>query len=373
MSDFGDEFYKNMQKTLDKMLKEYYNEDVLVREDINKERADETMNPREEMIKAYEKFNKSVPTVSQYSRCLNLLYLNGQLDPCYHRDNLLVSIQKILLRKNKANVLLTGSAGCGKTALAEGLAAIITERRVAYQEERNRLWKAFNKAHKAWEKTVADWNWTGEEEYPTEPKWVDPPKPHLASCVIYDLSLNALVGGTKYRGEFEERLQAILDECKKNPNIILFIDEIHQIGSVGASEGSEGAAQILKPALARKDIRVIGATTTEEKAYITKDKALARRFCEVEVAQLVGNPAVETADKILADYCQYHKVNTDVSATDILAKVQFFLPQSVFPDNIINVVDETLAGAVFDGLKAVDMSHFNATLSRITGKIIVGG
>ena len=100
---------------------------------------------------------------------------------------------------------------------------------------------------------------------------------------------------------------------------------------------------------------------------------MARRFCEVEVAQLVGEPAVETADKILADYCKYHKVNTDVSATDILAKVQFFLPKSVFPDNIINVIDETLAGAVFDGLKTVDMSHFNAVLSRMTGKIIVGG
>ena len=96
-------------------------------------------NVKKEMRELYKKFNGTVPTIAKYSRCLNLLYLNDELDPCYHRDNLLVSIQKILLRKNKANVLLTGPAGCGKTALAEGLAAIITERRLAYQEEWQKL------------------------------------------------------------------------------------------------------------------------------------------------------------------------------------------------------------------------------------------
>ena len=321
---------------------------------------------KKEMREAYERFNRTVPTIAKYSRCLNLLYLNDELDPCYHRDNLLVSIQKILLRKNKANVLLTGSAGCGKTALAEGLAAIITERRLAYQEEWNDLRKKFNRAHKAWLRRQAD-----SEIMEDEPVWVDPPKPHLASCVIYDVSLNALVGGTKYRGEFEERLEELLQECRQNKNIILFIDEIHQIGTVGASDGSEGAAQILKPALARNDIRVIGATTTEEKDYITKDKALARRFCEVVVPQLSGDGAMATAEKILADYCKHHKVSTEVSATDLLAKTQYFMPTTVFPDNIINVVDETLAGAVFEGLKSVDMTHFNATLSRMTGLVIL--
>ena len=363
MAYFNDKFYANLQ--------EYLNRYADIKKDATDEERTETpMNAREELKEIYKRFNRSVEVIPKYSRCLNLLYLEGQLDPCYHRDQTLVSMQKILLRKNKANVLLTGAAGCGKTALAEGLAAIIAERRVAWQEERNTLHKAYLKAHKAWKRACAK-AIDNDTDEPVEPQWIEPPKPHLASCVIYDLSLNALVGGTKYRGEFEERLQQVLDECKKNPNIILFIDEIHQIGTVGASDGSEGAAQILKPALARNDIRVIGATTTEEKAYITKDKALARRFCEVEVAQLVGEPAVETAEKILVDYCKFHKVSTEVCATDILAKVQFFLPQSVFPDNIINVIDEALAGAVFDGLKAVDMSHFNAVLSRMTGLVIV--
>ena len=329
------------------------------------------LNYREEVITLLEKFDKTVPSIAKFSRNLNLLYLKDQLDPCYHRENIIVAMQKILLRKNKANVLLTGVAGCGKTAIVEGLAAIIAERRVAYQQEYKELHSKYTKAVKAWKRQCAKLADEDCADLPTEPQWIEPTKPHLSGCVIYDLSLNALVGGTKYRGEFEERLQAILDECKANPNIILFIDEIHQIGTVGASDGSEGAAQILKPALARNDMRVIGATTTEEKAYIMKDKALARRFCEVEVTQLSGNAAVETAEKILTDYCKFHKVSTEVPALDLLAKTQYFMPQSVFPDNIINVVDETLAGAVFDGLKSVNMSHFNATLSRMTGLVII--
>lgn len=329
------------------------------------------MNAKETVISLLEKFDKQASAISKYGRNLNLLYLKGQLDPCYHRDQLLVSMQKILLRKNKANVLLTGAAGCGKTALAEGLAAIIAERRVAYQKEWDTLRRKYTSAHRSWQKTYSASDEMSREDF-AEPQWIEPPRPHLSSCIIYDLSLNALVGGTKYRGEFEERLQNILDECKRNPNIILFIDEVHQIGSIGASEGSEGAAQILKPALARNDIRVIGATTTEEKTYITKDKALARRFCEVEVPQLVGSPAAETASKILKDYCEFHKVSTSVPAVSILAQIQYFLPHTVFPDNLINVIDETLAGAVFDGVKSVDMAHFNVVLSRMTGKVIVG-
>ena len=105
-----------------------------------------------------------------------------------------------------------------------------------------------------------------------------PPKPPLCDCVIYDLSLTALVGGTKYRGDFEDRLQKILSECKDRPNVILFIDKIHRLTTVGKAEGSESTAQALKPALARNEIRMIGATATEEKAHISMDKALWRRF-----------------------------------------------------------------------------------------------
>ncbi len=318
---------------------------------------------REGIIGAYAGFNAQCPELSKLARNLNHLYLTGKIDPVYHRDNILTTIQKTMLRKNKANILLTGPAGCGKTAIAEGLAAIISEQRVAYQVEYDKAYAAFNKAHRAWACESTD---------EPEPMFVEPKKPILCNLVIYDLSLSSLVGGTKYRGEFEERINKVIEECRDHPNIVLFIDEIHQIVKAGATESNEGAAQMLKPALARKDIRCIGATTTAEVKVLESDSALMRRFNRVELMPLVGQAAIDTAERIMTNYCKHHNVSApNIEAADLLAQINYFLPNSVFPDNFINLVDETLAGAVFDGLAAVDMTHFNATLSRITGKVIV--
>ena len=198
-----------------------------------------------------------------------------------------------------------------------------------------------------------------------EEDFVVPPKPPLCDCVIYDLSLTALVGGTKYRGEFEERLQKVIEECRGYPSIVLFVDEAHLLTSVGKSEASDSSAQMLKPALARNDIRIIGATTTEEKVHIAKDKALWRRFCEIVVSPLSGEAAEKTAEHILKDYCKFHEIVTDASAADLWRMVQEQLPDSVFPDNLINVIDETLASAVFDGRHAVGMAQFQRVLNRL--------
>lgn len=329
---------------------------------------------REDLCEHLYRIDRLCPTLASTGRNLTKMYIEGKLDKVYNRESCAIAVQKILLRKSKANVLLTGPAGCGKTAIAEHLAAIFAERTIKFYEEQLNAEAHYNKEHKKWAKnaTYDDVGRYTEECLLNEPKRVEMTPPMLGDVVLYDLSLTALTAGTRYRGDFEERVQKILDECKNQPNIILFIDEIHQIVSAGASDNSDNCAQMLKPALARKDICVIGATTTEESKYIYEDKALARRFNEVKVAPLKGEEAVQTAKSILLDYSKFHNIGVCPSyASEIVDKLAYFLPNTVFPDNFINVIDETLAGAKFDGLTEIDMNHINATLSRMAGVVIL--
>lgn len=328
---------------------------------------------KSEVLARAKSLSRACPTLVANGRNLTEMYLEGKLDAVYHRDAEIAAIQRILLRKGKANVLLTGLAGCGKTAIAEGLTALLTDRTVQHKAEYLAIYEPFQKAYKKWAKAKdkAEWdNEPFEEPAPAEPTY--PKEPMLCEQYVFELSLTSLTAGTKYRGDFEEKVQNIINECKAHPEIVVFIDEIHQIVSAGRSDNSDNAAQMFKPALARRDMRVIGATTTEEARYIWSDKALARRFNEVKVNPLAGFAAKETATKILADYAAYHKVDVSaISAEELVDKTNYFLSTGVFPDNYINVVDETLASAVFEGIEAVDMTHFNATLSRMTGVIIV--
>lgn len=312
------------------------------------------------------------PALHSAGRNLTVMYLEGKLDEVYNRDTCVADIQKILLRKSKANVLLTGPAGCGKTAIAERLAAVLAHRAIEQTAKEIQADEDYYNAHNAWDRK-RDKAWDNFEDFnEPEPVKVDVPKGMLSNIILFELSLTALTAGTRYRGDFEERVQNILNECKRYPNIVLFIDEIHQITMAGASDSNEGVAQMLKPALARKDICVIGATTTDEVEHIYKDKALTRRFNEVKVAPLHGSVAIQTAENILADYAKFHNIKVDVNcANQIVDKLSHFLPKTVFPDNFINIVDETLAGAKFDNLTEVDMSHFNAVLSRMAGVVIL--
>ena len=326
-----------------------------------------------EVLARAKALSRACPNLYAAGRNLTEMYLEGRLDAVYHREAAINDIQRILLRKSKANVLLTGPAGCGKTAIAEGLAAMLTKRTVDYMAAALAITEPFNKAYKKWAKAKDAAEWNCEPFDQPEPICGElPAKPMLCDQFVFELSLTALTAGTKYRGDFEERVQNIINECKAHPEIVVFIDEIHQIISAGKCEGADNAAQMLKPALARRDIRCIGATTTEEAAYVWSDKALARRFNEVKVLPLVGSAALQTAEKIMADYATYHNIDiSEIPVEEVLTKTNYFLPTGVFPDHFINVVDETLAGAVFEGLKSVDMTHFNATLSRMTGTIIL--
>lgn len=299
------------------------------------------------------------PTLAKVGRVLTLQYLEGKLDPCYNRDEIITSIQKIMLRKNKANALLTGAAGCGKTAIAEGTAAAYAERFIASMQKYMDAKKTYDKAYKEWNKS---------DEFVHPP--IAPQEEDFFGVndktIVIEVTFSALVGGTKYRGDLEERIEELLNECRRHPSFILFIDEAHQIANSGKCEGGEGVSQLMKPALARGDIRVIGATTTEEAKYIWEDKALARRFNEVKVPQLATRAAIKTAENIMADYCKFHKVHSQVLAEDLLYAVFEALPHTVFPDNFINVVDETLAGCRFDGVQNATPDLFLATLARMS-------
>ncbi len=324
-----------------------------------------------EEISRLQSLNSKVNGLSAISRNLNLLALQGTLAPVFHRESEVKSIMKLMLRRTKPNALLTGPAGCGKTAIAEALAIHIAEQRVAWLSEQAKADREYDKAYDRWCNSDHEIDpMTGEVLDPVPERRIVP-KPPLCDAVIYDFSLNALLSGTKYRGEFEEKLQNVMNECKKNPDIILFIDEIHQMNGIGSAEGASGMGQILKPALARAEIKVLGATTTEESAMLKKDKALARRFSEIEVLPLSGTKAISTADSVLADYEKFHSVTVSgVSAEQILEMVNFHIG-GVFPNNFIDVVDETMSGARFEGKTSISMSEIKQTLSRMTGTIIL--
>ena len=315
-----------------------------------------------EEISRLHGMNSRLSALASMSRNLNLLALEGSLAPVFHREAEVEAIEKLLLRRTKPNILLTGPAGCGKTAIAEALAIHIANQKVQWEYENAKAEREHDKVMKAWMERDCDMD---------EPVRCEVPKPPLCDVVIFDLSMNALVSGTRYRGDFEEKLQSIMDDCKKDSNIVLFLDEIHQINTIGMAEGAGGMGQILKPALARAEIKVIGATTTEESAILKKDKALARRFSEVEVRPLIGNEATETADSILKDYEKFHHVSVKgVTAEQVLEMVNFHIG-GVFPNNFIDVIDETMSGARFEGQSFIGLEAIKKTLSRMTGTVIL--
>lgn len=318
-----------------------------------------------EEIDRLNSMNQRYRNLSSKSRNLNLLSLRGDLAPVFHREKEIESIQKLMLRRTKPNALLVGVAGCGKTAIAEALAAHIANQRAMWLSE-------VAKAEREYDKALAKCSRDPETgELLDIPEKREVPKPPLCDAVIYDLPINSMVAGTKYRGEFEERLNDMLAECKKDPNIILFIDEIHLIYGAGKAEGSISMDQALKPALARAEIRVIGATTTDEVSILKQDKALARRFSDVEVRPLVGEAALDTATSILADYEKFHEVSApSVTAEQVMEMVNFHIG-GVFPNNFIDVIDETMSSAKFEGKTAVTLRDIKNTLARMTGTIIL--
>src|SRR5688572_20050779 len=246
------------------------------------------------------KGKSKTPALDSFGRDLTELAREGQLDPVIGRKNEIERVIQILCRRQKNNPVLLGEAGVGKTAIVEGLAQMVISSSV-------------------------------------------PEILHERRIVVLDLAM--MVAGTKYRGQFEERIKAVMNEVRRAKNVILFIDELHTLVGAGGAEGAIDASNVLKPALSRGEIQCIGATTFDEyRKYIEKDAALARRFQTI----LVEPPSKEETYEILKGlrerYEKHHRVKyTDQALKDAIDLATRYITGRFLPDKAIDVLDE--AGA----------------------------
>lgn len=247
-----------------------------------------------------QKNNSATPLLDKYGRDLNILAQEEKIDPVIGRNREIERVIQILSRRTKNNPILIGEPGVGKTAVTEGLAQRLINGNI--------------------------------------------PKV-LASKHIISLNMASLVAGTKYRGDFEDRLKKIIDEIIENKNIILFIDEMHTLIGAGAAEGSMDAANILKPALSRGEIQVIGATTLKEyKKYIEKDSALERRFQTIMVNEPSAEDAISILKGIRNKYEKFHCAKITDEAIKAAVKIsQRYITDRFLPDKAIDLMDEAAA------------------------------
>lgn len=237
------------------------------------------------------------PVIDSFGTDLTVAAAEGKLDPVVGREKEIMRVCEILGRRKKNNPILIGEPGVGKSAIVEGLAQLIVK--------------------------------------------------HLTSPILFDkrvitLDLTAIVAGTKYRGQFEERIRALIKEIEQNPDIIIFIDEIHTLIGAGSSPGSMDAANILKPALARGTIQCIGATTLDEyRNSIEKDGALERRFQKVQVEPTTVNETLQILENIKDRYeAHHHVVYTDDALKACVKYADRYITDRFFPDKAIDIIDE---------------------------------
>ncbi|NLL80521.1 MAG: ATP-dependent Clp protease ATP-binding subunit [Clostridiales bacterium] len=253
------------------------------------------------------KKKSDTPTLDQYSRDLTALARNGQLDPVIGREDEIRRVIQILSRRTKNNPCLVGEPGVGKTAIAEGLAIRIVAEEVPDTVKKKR---------------------------------------------VVTLDLSGMVAGSKYRGEFEERIKKVIGEVKEDGNIILFLDEIHTIIGAGGAEGAIDASNILKPSLARGEIQLIGATTIAEyRKYIEKDAALERRFQPVTVEEPGEEEAVAILKGICHKYEEHHGVTIAKEAIAAAVKLSNrYINDRNLPDKAIDLIDEAASAIRLKGM-----------------------
>ena len=254
------------------------------------------VNDKSANVKKFDPMSNT-PILDQFSKDLTDYAKHDLIDPVIGREQEINRVVQILSRRTKNNPCLIGEPGVGKTSIAEGLAMLINKGEVP--------------------DTIKDMR-------------------------VVSLDMGGMVAGTKYRGEFEERIKRIIDELSSNKNIILFIDEIHTIIGAGGAEGALDAANILKPALARGDIQVIGATTIDEyRKHIEKDAALERRFQTVEVKEPSEDETIQILKGLRKRYEAFHKISISDEAIVAATKLSVrYIPDRNLPDKAIDLIDE---------------------------------
>ena len=286
------------------------------------ERVRETAKPEKNSNPAIA----GAPTLSLYAKDLTAAAALGKLDVITGRDSECAHIIRILSRRTKNNPCLIGEAGVGKTAIIEGLAQMINHGAV-----------------------------------PEE----------LRTKRIVTLDISSMLAGAKYRGEFEERMKNVMQEIRKDPNLILFIDEFHTIVGAGAAEGAVDAANIIKPALARGEIRIIGATTLSEyRAYIEKDPALERRFQPILVNEPSEAETVRIIKALRPRYEEHHSLTISDEAIDAAVKLSVrYIPDRFLPDKAIDIIDEAASKRRLEGFTLPDeLKAAERELSDVTKK-----
>lgn len=267
--------------------------------------------------------------LDQFCVNLNKKALEGHLDPLIGREDVLERVIEILLRRNKNNPLLIGEPGVGKTAIAEGLAQRIANKKV-------------------------------------------PAK--LADKVIYSMEVGTLLAGTKFRGDFESRMKGILKDVVERKNVVLFVDEIHTlVGAGSTSGGSMDASNLLKPALASGEISCIGSTThTEYRQHFEKDRALNRRFQRVDIKEPSADETIEILKGLAPRFENFHQVTYSDAALRAAAELSLkYIPSKLLPDKAIDVIDETGAHLRMKSLKnetiEIGVPEIESTVARISG------
>ena len=295
------EYFKNMESNEDQHIEDQHSQDFpkadAFPEDENTDSGGEKENPFSSSGHSKSIKKSNTPVLDNFGRDLTAMAEEGKLDPVVGREKEIQRVSQILSRRKKNNPLLIGEPGVGKSAIAEGLALRIITRKVSRV---------------------------------------------LFGKRVVTLDLASLVAGTKYRGQFEERMKALMNELQKNDDVILFIDEIHTIVGAGGATGSLDASNMFKPALARGEIQCIGATTLDEyRQSIEKDGALERRFQKIIVAPTSIDETIEILHNIKGKYEDHHNVTYTDEAIEACVKLtNRYMTERFLPDKAIDALDE---------------------------------